>query len=228
MTSVVIDGPSGSGKSTVSRRVARDLGFEYLDTGAMYRAATWWCLHLGIDLGDEEAVIEAVRKLPLEIDTDPLNHRVNCGGNDITDEIRKSAISRRVSEVSTIIPVREILIEAQREHIARGAARGGIVAEGRDLGTVVAPDATVRILLTASEQARLARRTRELHGQLSAEALDATRAEIGARDAKDSTVSSFLSAAGGVTTIDSTSMELEQVVDAVKGLINDAREQKIG
>ena len=227
---VAIDGPSGSGKSTVSRRLASRLGLAYLDTGAMYRAATWWCRRQGLDLTATEDVAAAVRAMPLEMGIDPAAPHVTCDGIDITDEIRRSEISAVVSAVATNLDVRAELRERQRAIIAAERRPGGfsagrgIVAEGRDITTVVAPDADVRILLTADEAARLARRARELHGSDDAASLAATRAEVVGRDARDSTVSTFLTAADGVVTIDSSRMWVEETLDVVVRVVEQAKE----
>lgn len=213
---VAIDGPSGSGKSTVSRRVAQRLGLDFLDTGAIYRALTWWCLELDVDPADpanHDRVAELARTLPLELGTDPADPTVVVDGRDIARAIRESRISTAVSGVATNLDVRAALLDTQRRLIAAGPR--GAVAEGRDVTTVVAPDADVRILLTADTEARLARRAAELHGQADAAAMAATRDQVVRRDRDDSTVSSFLTAADGVLTIDSSSLTLDQVVDAV-------------
>ena len=144
---IAIDGPSGSGKSSVSRAVARALGLGYLDTGAMYRAVTWWCLDEGVDLTDVDAVARAAREVPLVMGTDPADPSVTVGGRDIGTEIRSSEISSVVSVVATNLDVRAELRRRQRDLMARVANEaGGVVAEGRDITTVVAPDADVRIL----------------------------------------------------------------------------------
>ncbi|MCH8613008.1 (d)CMP kinase [Arsenicicoccus dermatophilus] len=216
LVAVAIDGPSGSGKSTVSRMAAQRLGHGYLDTGAMYRAATWWCLHEGIDLADQARVAEAVRALPLEMGTDPVAPTVHVDGTDVAEAIRTTEIASVVSQVATNLDVRAELRRRQREIIGRvGRRRGGIIAEGRDITTVVAPDADVRILLVASQEARLRRRATELHGQASAESVAATRDQIVRRDRDDSTVSSFMTAAPGVITIDTSDLTLQGSVEAV-------------
>ena len=224
---VAIDGPSGSGKSTISRRVAAELGLAYLDTGAMYRAATWWCLDQGVPLTDADAVVGAVARMPLEMVMDPGAPTVRVAGQDITEAIRSTQIATEVSKVATNIPVRAELRRRQRELVghelgAAGRSGGrGIVAEGRDITTVVAPDANVRILLTASEEARLARRAREVHGSDDAGALAATADQVLRRDRDDSTVSAFLTASDGVTTVDSSSLTLDETVAAVRKLIEE-------
>lgn len=221
---IAVDGPSGSGKSSVSKAVARALGYGFLDTGAMYRALTWWCLDQGVDLGDGTAVLAAAQSLPLEIGTDPDHPSVAVDGNDVSAAIRESRISIRVSEVAVVVPVREVLCEQQRRLMDEAAAAtGGVVAEGRDITTVVAPDAPVRVLLTASEQARLARRSRELHGDDDVTAVAATRSQIVDRDRADSTVSAFTVAADGVTTIDTSHLDFEQSVAAVLQVVAAAR-----
>lgn len=214
---IALDGPSGSGKSTVSRRVATKLGLAYLDTGAMYRAAAWWCDHQGIDLDDQAAVAAATVQMPLQMPLDPENQTIECGGVDITQAIRASELSKVVSKVATNLEVRAELKRRQHQIIA--AATQGIVAEGRDITTVVAPDADVRVLLTASEEARLARRALEVRGSADAAAIAATRDEVVRRDADDSTVSQFMTAQDGVTTVDSSSLSIDDVVDAVISLI---------
>lgn len=216
---VAVDGPSGSGKSSVSREVARRLGLAYLDTGAMYRAVCWWCLERGIDLEDTAAVAQAARDIPLHVGTDPEAPTVEVGGVDVAAAIRESRISRVVSRVATNLDVRAELVRRQRQIIA--AAPVGIVAEGRDITTVVAPGADVRVLLVADEQARLARRALELHGHAEEPALQATRDEVLRRDAQDATVSVFHTAADGVVTVDSSSLTFEQTVDAVLTLVAD-------
>lgn len=221
---VAIDGPSGSGKSSVSRAVARGLGLAYLDTGAMYRALAWACLEDDADLTDQAAVAERARALPLDISTDPDTASVTVDGTDVTEAIRETRISERVSAVATNLDVRAELRRRQREIVEQErAARGGIVIEGRDITTVVAPDADVRILMVASEEARLARRSKEVHGGADAEAIAATRTQIVDRDKADSTVSQFMTAADGVTTLDTSDLTFNQSVEAVLTLIEQAR-----
>ncbi|MDQ6714665.1 MAG: (d)CMP kinase [Actinomycetota bacterium] len=217
---VAIDGPSGSGKSSVSRAVARALGIGYLDTGAMYRAVTWWCLARGIDLDDEPAVARAAEELPLEIGSDPGNVTVVVDGLDVTDAIRLTRITSVVSKVATNLGVRATLVAQQRTLIARTAAlTGGCVAEGRDITTVVAPDAAVRVLLTASEEARLSRRAKEVHGAADAATVAATRDQVVRRDRDDSTVSDFTSAADGVVTLDTSHLDFDGAVEAVLDVV---------
>jgi cytidylate kinase len=221
---IAIDGPSGSGKSSVSKAVARRLGLAYLDTGAMYRAATWWCVDQGVDLTDGASVLAAVKAMPLEMGVDPDDPTVKVGGRDVTAEIRTTEISTAVSKVATNLDVRAELRDRQRAAIATEQTGGfsdgrGIVAEGRDITTVIAPDADARVLLTASEEARLARRALELHGESDHEAVAKTRDQIVRRDADDSTVSQFTVAADGVVTVDSSYLDLAGTVDAVLAVV---------
>jgi len=212
---VAIDGPSGSGKSTVARRVAESLGLRFLDTGAMYRALTWWLLEQGIDLTDRARVAELAGNLPLRMGTDPRRPTVHVGDVDVASAIRETRISVAVSAVATNLGVREELVRRQR----RIVDEGGVVVEGRDITTVVAPDAPVRVLLTASVQARLTRRARDVHGAADEAAVAATRDQVLRRDAEDSTVASFLQAADGVDVIDSSELTLDETVEAVLDLV---------
>jgi cytidylate kinase len=210
-----IDWASGSCKSTVALEVSRRLGLAYLDTGAMYRALTWWCLHRGIDLDDQPAVAAAARTLPLELGTDPDHPHVLVDGVDVTTEIRASRVSEQVSRVAVNPQVREELRRRQRAVIERG----DVVAEGRDITTVVAPDAPVRVLLTADAQTRLARRTRELYGEIDDAHLAATHQQVVHRDAQDATVAEFTTAAPGVVLIDSSTRTPQEVVNLVLDLV---------
>lgn len=211
---VAIDGPSGSGKSSVSREVARRLRLAYLDTGAMYRALTWYCLENGTDLEDRAAVEQAAEELPLEVSTSPLEEYVKVGGADVTRAIREPAISAAVSAVATTLGARTELIRRQRELIEKHHRR--IVVEGRDITTVVAPGAEVRMLLTASEEARLRRRGIQLGGSQNAAEL---AAQVTQRDAKDSTVVNFTQAADGVVTLDSSDLDFDGTVDAALAIV---------
>ena len=186
---VAVDGPSGSGKSSVSKAVARRLGAAYLDTGAMYRAVAWHCLHEGVDLADAEAVAAAAVAMDLDQSTDPDVEAVRVGGTDVTEAIRGPEVTDTVSTVAVVIPVREELHRRQRAAIA---AAGRMVAEGRDITTVVAPDAHARVLLTASEAVRTARRSDQLAaaGETGVDAGTLHR-QVAGRDARDATVSTF-------------------------------------
>ena len=219
---VAVDGPSGSGKSSVCREVARRLGLRYLDTGAMYRALTWWVLDKGADLDDVDLVARMARELPLEIGTSPDSSLLTVAGTDVSAAIRQPRISAAVSAVATNLGVRDELVRRQREIAATAAGDAGsdgIVVEGRDITTVVAPDADVRVLLTASEQARLARRALEVHGTDDDDAIAATRDHVVRRDAQDATVADFLEAGPGVTVVDSSDLSFDETVQALLDLV---------
>ncbi|QGF25248.1 (d)CMP kinase [Raineyella fluvialis] len=211
---VAIDGPSGSGKSSTSKAVAEHFGWAYLDTGAMYRAMAWAWLASGIAIEDTAAVAEMVRRTDLQVGTDPVAPTISVDGTDVSAAIREPRVSAEVSKVSSIQAVRDDLIARQRAVIA--AAPGGIVVEGRDITTVVAPDADVRILLVADPQARVARRAAELGEKATgAEVTD----QVIRRDRDDSRVTAFTEAAEGVTVIDSTYDDLPTVVGRVVTLV---------
>ncbi|RBP61893.1 cytidylate kinase [Brevibacterium sanguinis] len=219
MSVVAIDGPSGVGKSSTAKEVARRLGYRYLDTGAMYRAMAWLCLNRGVT--DPVDVLEQVRGVDLEISTDPDDFFVSVDGIDVTEEIRESEVSANVQTVSAVVDARAELIDMQRDIIT--GAPEGIVVEGRDITTVVAPDAPVRILMTARDEVRVARRAKELHGTDDAEALAATAEHVTGRDAKDAVTTSFLEASDGVHTLDTSDIDFDQVVETVLSLVKDAR-----
>jgi CMP/dCMP kinase len=212
---IAVDGPSGSGKSSAARGAAIALRLRYLDTGAMYRAVTWWMLEHDIDLADTESVAGHAQRLTIEISTDPDEQRVRVDGTDVTDEIRKRRVSNVVSLVAAVPMVRSRLIAQQRRIIAGAvAAAGGIVAEGRDIGTVVAPDAAVKVFLTASEQARAERRAAELSAAESP-TVDRTLAEQARRDQRDAPQTQK---AADAVEIDATDLRLDDVIGHIVGL----------
>lgn len=214
---VAVDGPAGSGKSSVSRAAARELGFDYQDTGAAYRALAWLALQRGVDTGDPDAVVGLLRDFDYAIGVDPDDYFVRVGSATVTEAIRDPAVTAVVSAVARIPAVREHLTRLFRDRIVAGV-RPGIITEGRDITTVVAPDAPVRVLLTASEAARQARRAAELDG-LSAESAGA---QLRSRDAQDLRVVDFMNAADGVTTLDSTDLDFDETVAALVALIRRA------
>lgn len=217
---IAIDGPSGSGKSSTARGVAQRLGLAYLDTGAMYRAAAVVYRDRELRPDEGERMAALVADAGLRVATDPQAPSVVIDGSDVTDEIRTPGISEIVSQVATMIPVRRVLQRMQREIIAAAGRR--IVVEGRDITTVVAPDAELRLLLVADPEARMNRRNDELNGSLSAEQI---ADQILRRDRDDSTVSQFSEAADGVIVIDSTHLGLQQVIDAIVVLAKDTTKE---
>ncbi len=215
---IAIDGPSGSGKSSTAKGVARTLGLAYLDTGAMYRAVTVAYLDSGVDPSDTDRLIDVVVDADLQISTDPDDQWIRIDGRDVTDEIREQRVSSSVSAVATIPECRANLVARQRAIIE--AAPAGIVAEGRDITTVVAPDAPVRLLLSADPAIRMARRKLDHGGVIDDEAL---RDQILRRDADDSALVNFTTAADGVTALDGSFLTLQQTIDAVVSLARQAQ-----
>jgi cytidylate kinase len=214
---VAVDGPAGSGKSSVSRAAARELGFDYQDTGAAYRALAWLALRRGVDVDDADAVAGLLGDFDYAIGLDPDDYYVQVGPETVTQAIRDPRVSAVVSSIARVPRVREHLTRLFQDRISRGT-RPGIITEGRDITTVVAPDAPVRVLLTASEEARRARRAAELGGASG----NAAGEQLSARDAQDLKVVDFLNAAEGVTTLDSTDLDFEQTVAALVALIRSA------
>ena len=205
---IAIDGPSGSGKSSASRGAARALGLRYLDTGATYRALTCWMLEHGVDIADPDPVAAHVHDARIEVGTDPADPWTRVDGTDVSAAIRTREVTGAVSAVARVPVVREYLIALQRDIISRSVIDcGGIVAEGRDIGTVVAPDAAIKVFLTADGAARASRRAAE-----ASWSADATRVEQDRRDSMDAAQSGK---AGDATEIDSTTLSLDQVIDAI-------------
>lgn len=211
MLVIAMDGPSGSGKSSAAKGVARALGLRYLDTGAMYRAVTWWMLGHGVPVEDAAAVAACAAEPVIASGTDPDAPTITVDGTDVSAPIRTREVTNAVSAVSSVPVVRARMVELQREIIGSG----GIVVEGRDIGTVVAPDAPVKVFLTASEEMRAVRRAKDLAADPGA-SVTVTRAEQARRDRLDSTrAASPLTPAGGAHEIDSTELSLAEVIEAV-------------
>ncbi|WP_346742747.1 (d)CMP kinase [Spongiactinospora sp. TRM90649] len=209
-----MDGPSGSGKSSASRGVARALGLRYLDTGAMYRAVTWWMLRHDADLTDPAAIAARAADPVLAIGTDPDAPTVHVDGTDVAAPIREAKVTAAVSAVSAVPEIRARLVAEQRAVIGSG----DIVVEGRDIGTVVAPAAQVKIYLTASAEARALRRTAELSGTT----VEAQRAAMATRDALDSTRKADpLAKAGDAVELDTTALTLDEVIAEVLRLVKE-------
>ena len=209
---IAVDGPAGSGKSSAARGVATELGLRYLDTGAMYRALTWWLLSQGLDVGDPATVAGHASRPAIEVSTDPATPVVTVDGTDVTGLIRSREVSNAVSAVASVPEVRAHLIAQQRDILARACAAGeGIVAEGRDIGTVVAPQAVVKVYLTASEEARAARRSADLSADPRATPA-VTRDEQKRRDTADAPQSVM---AGDAIEVDSTVLSLDQVIGLI-------------
>ncbi|MDT0330524.1 (d)CMP kinase [Nocardiopsis lambiniae] len=217
---IAIDGPSGSGKSSTSKGVAKARGLRYLDTGAMYRALTWWMLDNGVDVHDPAAVAAAVERPVIEMGTDPASPTISVDGRDVAVEIRTKEVTGNVSAVSAVPEARALLVRTQRAVIdAARRESAGIVVEGRDITTVVAPEAPVKLFLTASAEARAQRRSREIHtGDVAA-----TQADLARRDRLDSSrAHSPLKRTADATELDTTGMTLDEVIALVVTLVDEA------
>ncbi|MFC1420699.1 (d)CMP kinase [Streptacidiphilus cavernicola] len=214
---VVLDGPAGTGKSTVSREIAARLGLSFLDTGAMYRAMTHWLLQNGVDVDDADAVALASAKPVILSGTDASGPTITVDGVDVSGPIRGAAVTAAVSAVSAVPEVRVRMVDLQR-HSAEEAPVG-IVAEGRDLGTVVFPDADLKVFLTASAGIRAVRRAAQL-GVTGPEQIAAILADIERRDAADSgRATSPLAKADDAIEVDTSAMEPEEVITHILGLV---------
>ena len=202
---VAIDGPAGAGKSTVARALAERLGFRYLDTGAMYRALTWLAMQRGIDLGSGELLAQVARGEPVAFDDEG---RVWIGGTDVTASIRGTRIDRMVPVVAAHPAVREVMRERQRQL----GHEGNVVIEGRDIGTVVAPDAEVKVYLIADRDERAKRRMAERPGI----GADALATDLRARDEKDAV---RMQPAQDAQEIDTTNLRVDDVVERIEALV---------
>jgi cytidylate kinase len=210
---VAVDGPSGSGKSTVSRRLATAIDGLYLDTGAMYRAITWAVLQAGVDLQDPDSILKIAQETGLEIGTDPQAPHFRANGEDVDAAIRGPEVTGAVSAVAAVAGVRRLLVHLQQEIIA---AAPRIVVEGRDIATVVAPDAELKVYLTASAAARAQRRSAE-----DATDVAATEADLNRRDKLDSSRAvDPLRQADDAITLDTTGMGIDEVVAQLLSMLN--------
>jgi cytidylate kinase len=211
---IAIDGPAGSGKSSVSKQVARELGFGYLDTGAAYRALAWACLNLDEFSVDQLSSLNLADAFDYQISTDPDNFWVKVGDVDVTAAIREPQVAEFVSQVARIPAVRTFMKGLTHRLVAQ-SGKAAVVVEGRDITTVVAPDAPIRLLLTASEAVRLKRRSAELSESTAASVMR----QVSERDASDSKVVDFMTPAPGVQLVDTSDLNFNQSVSAVIALI---------
>lgn len=215
---MAIDGPAGAGKSTVAKLLADELGMLYVDTGAMYRAATWLAVRDGLPLDDGKAVAGAIEKAEIRLERamTPAGHtRVFLDGEEITDQIRTKEISRLVSPVSALPEVRAVLVERQKEM----ARQGSVVLDGRDIGTVVIPDAELKVFLTATPEERARRRVKDLERLGEQADFEAILEDINQRDHRDSTrTASPLIKADDAVELYTDNLSIEEVVQKLVGL----------
>ncbi len=220
---IAVDGPAGSGKSSVCRGAAERLGLRYLDTGAMYRAMTWAVLDAGVDVDDPAAVAAAAAAVVISSGTDPIDPTIYVGQTDVAGPIRGDAVTGAVSAVSAVPAVRERLVAIQRDEVAAATAAGaGIVVEGRDITTVVLPDADLKLFVTADPAVRAARRAAQ-DADLGKPAVDVGQTEtaLRERDAKDSSrATSPLAQAEDAVVLDTTHLTLDEVIDHVCVLVD--------
>lgn len=221
---IAVDGPAGSGKSSVCRATADLLGLSYLDTGAMYRAMTWAMLDRGVDVDDAGAVEAAADAVEIVSGTDPLSPTIHVGSVDVAGPIRSDEVTAAVSAVSAVPAVRKTLVALQRDEVTRAVQAGnGIVVEGRDITTVVLPDADLKVFITADPAVRAARRARQ-DVELGKDGVDVERTEsaLRERDAKDSSrQASPLAQADDAVVLDTTDLTLEQVIERMAAMIAD-------
>jgi len=215
---IALDGPSGTGKSTVARRLAATLGAGYLDTGAMYRAVTLAVLRAGVATDDEQAVLTVAEHVDLRVSADPAAQEVLLGGENVGTEIRGQAVTLAVSAVSAVAPVRALLVARQMRIIDEVCEEsGGIVVEGRDIGTVVAPDAGLKVYLTASSDARARRRSLQ-----DSASFDETKQDVDRRDRLDTgRTASPLQPADDAVVLDTTNLDLQGVLDEIMALVDE-------
>jgi CMP/dCMP kinase len=220
---IAIDGPSGAGKSTLGRRLARELGLLYIDTGAMYRAVALAAAREGADPSDAHGVAEVARRASIRLEGDPDSLRVILDGRDVSEEIRGEGVGSAASVVSTIPAVRREMVRRQRE---MGAGGVGVVLDGRDIGTVVFPSADVKFFLTAVPEERARRRFDEGRAKALGQSFEETLADINERDRRDSTRDdSPLRAAADAVVIDTTELSIEEVFQRMMQVIRGRRAQ---
>ena len=213
---IAIDGPAGSGKSTAAKNMAQALGFSYIDTGAMYRAATWQALRDGVDLEDEAALTKLAETIDIRITTDGEKVRVFVGGVEVTDEIRSEQVSRQTYHISGSAECRKHIVALQQ----RMGADGGVVAEGRDIGTVVFPDAELKFFVVADVEERARRRRTQLLAAGEKADFEDVLREMKLRDKRDSErAASPLKKASDAVVVDTTRNSIEQTLAKMLGLV---------
>ncbi len=209
---IVIDGPAGAGKSTVARKVAQLLGYAFLDTGAMYRAATWWAMHHHVDMDDAQELVRSTTTMPLDMHYNDQTLTVLVDGIDITQEIRTPEVTNAIRNLDAIPELRKHLVKLQRDI----AAARPTVADGRDMGTVVFPNARCKIFLIASLEVRAKRRVKEMHDKGLDASIETVQDDIERRDNSDrNRATAPLKPAEDAHILDTSDLSVEQVVDAI-------------
>jgi cytidylate kinase len=222
LTTIAIDGPAGAGKSTVARLVAQKLGYAYLDTGAMYRAMTWQAIHENVDLEDETALTELAQRTNIELAPHEQGTRVSVNGREVTDEIRSPEVTDKIHLIDKVPGVRQVMVQIQRDF---GRA-GRIVAEGRDMGTVVFPDAACKIYLDASVDERARRRLRDMQQRGVDAKLDDVKRDITARDEKTlQRKIAPLRQAEDAVRLDTTNLSTDEVVNRICAIAESRRRE---
>lgn len=221
---IAVDGPSGAGKSTISRALSKRLGYLEIDTGAMYRAMAWLARETGLDFDDQQAVQEFSKKAEVELQLDNGTTRVMVNGRDVTSKIRNPEISMLTSKISTLAPVREAMMILQR----RMGTKGGVILDGRDIGTVVFPDAELKFFLSASAEERGRRRFLELQAKGMQTSLEETIQNVIQRDRQDSEreLAPLCQAADAIS-IDSTGLSIEQVIALMEKVFHERQQERI-
>jgi cytidylate kinase len=217
---ITIDGPAGAGKSTVAKKVAERLGFAYIDTGAMYRAITWLALENQVDLDDRYILTDLALRARIELFGAEGGNKVYLDGHDVTKQIREPMVNAKVSKIATYPELRRVMVAKQREM----AQTGNVVMDGRDIGTVVFPDADLKVFLTAGLEVRVQRRYEELWQKGYNPTYKEVEESVVKRDWQDSNRKvSPLRCPSGAVTIDTTQMSIDQVVDKIVRLLNNGR-----
>lgn len=216
---IAIDGPAGAGKSTIAKRLAKRLNYRYLDTGAMYRAVTWYVVNNNIDLSNKEKIGEIAKKINISFNTDENgNTSIFVNGKNVNNEIRKNIIDKNVSEVAKISKVRSEMVKIQK----RIAKNGKIIVDGRDIASRVLPDADLKVYLTASVEERARRRYNELIQKGISSDFEKVKEDIKKRDYIDKNRdNSPLTKTDDAILVDSTNLSIKEVVDKISGLIKE-------
>ena len=222
---ITLDGQAGSGKSTAARKLAARLNIPYLDTGAMYRAVGYQMLEEGVPLNDTGGILDVARRLDMQLDCGPTHTRVRVSGRDVSEVIRTLDVSRAAAAVARVQPVRDLLVQKQRDI---GAGLGAFVSEGRDQGSVVFPDADVKFVVTADPEKRAQRRLDDLHADGEDVSFDEVLSHVIERDANDARQWEPLLEPDAAIVVDTSNMTLAEVVDTLESYVRERVADPIG